>query len=355
MRCAASWKADPRRLTASGLLIAALWATPAPALERSLTVPGGCIAGITSGNGIGGGISVPGPRGTVFVQLCDGRRMRLGLRDGGLTLAPARTPGPAVPMPAPGTLPDGETTRGTGIIVSAWLTGPTGIYAHGILGNRIEASGFRINLRDGGHRELLLGTRSVFEDLRARLVDLDGDGTDEIVVIRSYLDSGAALAVYGLTPSGIRRRGESKPIGLPHRWLNPAGAADFDGDGKIEIAHVETPHIGGIIRVHELTKDGLRLKYSAHGFSNHSIGSRVLDMSAVIDWNADGIPDLAVPDASRRRVRVVSFANGRFSDLATLRAGAEIKTALVAADLDGDGKPEIIYGRSDGTVSLTER
>ncbi len=341
-----------RMRCAAGVLIAALGAVPARALELSITVPGGCIKGVASGNGIGGGIATPRPPGTVFIRLCDGRRMRLGLRGGGLALTPARGPGPVVAMPASGTLPDGETTRGAGRIVSAWLTGPTGIYTHGILGNRIEASGLRINLRDGGHRELRLGARSVFEDLRARLVDLDGDGEDEIVVIRSYLDSGAALAVYGLTGPGIRLRGESDPVGLPYRWLNPAGAADFDGDGKIEIAHVETPHIGGIIRIHQLTETGLRLEYSASGFSNHAIGSRVLDMSAVIDWDRDGIPDLALPDAARRRVMVVTFAGGRFRQLAALRGGAEIKTALIATDLDGDGNPEIVYGRSDGTIVL---
>ncbi len=29
---------------------------------------------------------------------------------------------------------------------------------------------------------------------------------------------------------------ETPPIGIPHRWLNPAGIADFDGDGVADLA-----------------------------------------------------------------------------------------------------------------------
>ena len=31
-------------------------------------------------------------------------------------------------------------------------------------------------------------------------------------------------------------------IGTPRRWLAPVGVADLDGDGRAEIAYVETPH-----------------------------------------------------------------------------------------------------------------
>ena len=40
----------------------------------------------------------------------------------------------------------------------------------------------------------------VFEDLVPRLVDLDGDGRDEVVLVESDLLRGAALVVLGLRP-----------------------------------------------------------------------------------------------------------------------------------------------------------
>jgi hypothetical protein len=249
-------------------------------------------------------------------------------------------------------LPDGDITEGRGLIRSAWLTAPTTIYGHGILGDRIEASGLRAIRRDGTGLEFFLGRDSVFEDLRVRLVDLDGDGQEELVAIRSYLDRGAALAVYRVTAAGIEPLAEGPAIGRPYRWLNPAGAADFDGDGVVEIAYVETPHIGGTLRFYALGATGLGLEHSAFGFSNHAIGSRVLDMSAVIDWNADGTPDLALPDASRRRMIVVTLGGGAYAVLATLSHDAEVSTAVVATDLDANGEPELVYGLDDGSLVL---
>jgi hypothetical protein len=35
----------------------------------------------------------------------------------------------------------------------------------------------------------------------------------------------------------------------PPRRLNPVGFGDFDGDGAMEVAYVQTPHIGGILIV----------------------------------------------------------------------------------------------------------
>ena len=270
----------------------------------------------------------------------------------GLTLEIADRPF-AVPGRMPGLLPDGEVTLARGRVAKAWLSGATGIYSHGILGDPVEASAIRVLTDKGQNLKYSLDQRSVFEDLRVRLIDLNGDRKEELVVVRSYLDEGSALSVFRLGPREIKLLAETPPIGLPYRWLNPAGAADFDGDGKTEIAIVETPHIGGTLRIFQLGPVGLRQELEAPGFSNHRMGSRLLDMSAVVDWNGDGIPDLALPDSSRRRMTVVGFAGGKFSFLAKTAPGAEIATRILATDLDGDGKPELLYGRADNTIVFT--
>ncbi len=237
--------------------------------------------------------------------------------------------------------------------VSALLVGMTQEYAHGILGDAIEASGFCVFAPQIGEATTLrLEPGSVFEDLRVRLIDLTGDGQVEFVVIRSYLDRGAALAVYYLVEGRIEHLAETPPIGRPNRWLNPAGAADFDGDGRVEIAYVETPHIGGTLRVWELVDGELRQEQAVAGFSNHAIGSRELDLSAVLDWNADGVPDLAVPANGRRSLRIVTFAGSTFAELDVIPHDAEIVTAILATDLDADGKPELLYGLEDGRLML---
>jgi hypothetical protein len=168
-------------------------------------------------------------------------------------------------------LPDGIVTKGKRDIAAAWLTGPTKRYDHGVLGDAIEASGLRVRLRDGSELSYLLSDDSVFEDRQVRLADLDGDGGDELVVVRSYPTAGAALAVFRPQGGEIVKVAETKPIGQPHRWLNPAAIADFDGDGYLEVAAVVTPHIGGTLIMLELRLNRLRLqwlhkKWSARGF-----------------------------------------------------------------------------------------
>ncbi len=317
-----------------------------------------CVSGLRGEAHLSGGIATGRIAETVSLLLCDGSAARLALVNGKPELSDVVQNAVPVPRVEPvKMIPDGEITYGESDIRSAWLTGPTRRYAHAILGDAIEATGVAVISLMGEEILFEVGPESVFEDLRVRLVDLNGDEKDELIVIRSYLDAGAALAVYGLVNGEIVAMGETPAIGVSNRWLNPAGAADFDGDGDIEIAYVETPHIGGTLRFFSLKPEGLVEETALQGFSNHAIGSRELDLAAVIDWNRDGVLDLALPDASRNRLQIVSSAEGKATVIARLpedggRHDARITTAVVASDLDGDGIPELIYGLSDGSLIL---
>lgn len=319
-----------------------------------------CVTNLQGEGNLPGGIANGQLADKISVLLCDGSSGQLqlaGERPGVIDIVEDAVPLPDVePVHK---LPDGAVTRGQNLVRSAWLTGPTTRYAHAILGDAIEASGFALVSDQGEEAQFELGPDRVFEDLRVRLVDLNGDSKDELVVIQSYLDSGAALTVYGFEKGEVLAKGETPAIGLANRWLNPAGVADFDGDGDTEIAYVETPHIGGTLRFISLTSEGLVEERALEGFSNHAIGSRELDMAAVIDWNGDGVLDLALPDASRSRLQIVSAAGGKARVIASLpedgsRHKARITTAVVASDLDSDGAAELFYGLSDGTLILAK-
>ena len=73
-------------------------------------------------------------------------------------------------------------------------------------------------------------------------------------------------------------------------------------------------------------------------------------MSAVVDANGDGVPDIALPGVSRRTLRVVTFAGGRFAELYRFPHGREIVTAILAYDLDRSGNADLLYGLADGTL-----
>ena len=333
-----------RALLAVVGLLASVSATGA-AERSSVAVPGG-LAGLERERGVEGGISQQ--PGKVVAVRRDGKRFEIARAGGTLALLP--TDRRLVVAPAPDILPDGEVTEGQGAIRRAWLTGATERYGHGILGDRIEASGVGIERADGKFLYFELGRDSVFEDRRARLYDLDGDGADEIIVVQTFLATGAALTVLEASGDALELAAVAKPIGRANRWLNPAGAGDFDGDGRIEVAYVETPHIGGTLRLYEykdrrLTEDG-----AARGFSNHAIGSREQDQAAVVDWNGDGIVDLLVPDARREQLRVVTFAGGKFAELERIANPRRIVTAVLPIQLGDSVRPTVVYGLDDGTL-----
>ncbi|MDP6346017.1 MAG: hypothetical protein QF491_20955, partial [Alphaproteobacteria bacterium] len=112
-----------------------------------------------------------------------------------------------------GILPDGIVTYGSRNIAAAWLAGPTDRYDHAVLGDAIEAGEIRARDRRGRVLSARLPDGSVFEDRRVRLADLDGDGGDELVVVRSYPAAGAALSVWRAAGEGLTLVAETPPIG----------------------------------------------------------------------------------------------------------------------------------------------
>lgn len=213
---------------------------------------------------------------------------------------------PALAQSAPQRLPDTETSRAGGL--TAWLSDPTTRYAHGVLGDAIEAGGFVVE-RGGRTLHHLLGPDAVFEDRRVRLVDLGG-GTPAALVVKSYLRRGSALAAYAIGEDAITPLAESAAIGTPNRWLNPVGVADFARTGTPLVAAVVTPHIAGSLRLYR--REGARLEEVARldGVTNHVIGSRDLDLGRISDIDGDGLPEIVLPSLDRLRLVAVSFAGG---------------------------------------------
>lgn len=252
--------------------------------------------------------------------------------------------------PAPEGLPDGlvASRRGPGDVSSAWYAGPTTRYGHGILGDAIEASILMIKTHTGRTLSLTLPESEVFEDRYPRLADLDGDGTTEIVTIRASVSLGAAVTVYGLRGGTLRQVATTKFIGLANRWLNIAGIAPFRGGPGKEIAYVQTPHIGGTLFMYAYEDGHLKKIGERTGFSNHQIGSTEMRLSAVADIDGDGVPELALPSADRRHLRIIGYKDHRLIDRATARLPAGIDKAIA---IRGHGPAtRFIVGLENGAV-----
>jgi hypothetical protein len=182
---------------------------------------------------------------------------------------------------------------------------------------------------------------------------MDGDGMAEIATIRSRLDGGAALAIYGLRNGQLEEIGATDPLGRPNRWLNIAGIADFTGDGRLDIALIKTPHIGGRLEIWTFRSGSLARVASAEGFSNHVIGSTELGLSAIADIDGDGTPELALPDAGRTELRILTVRDGVIDQRAAVAVGGRITTAIgVLKTPEG---PIFVMGLEDGRAIAIRR
>jgi len=257
---------------------------------------------------------------------------------------------PEQPKLPEGALPDGRVAVGTRDIARAWFAEPTTRYDHGILGDKIEAGSLVIETRDGQRQTVRLKPDAVFEDLAPRLADLDGDGHDEVVVVKSYLKRGSALAVIGLRKGKYEILAETPPLGAPHRWLDPVGIAGFSGDGKNNIALVRQPHAIGELELWGWRDGDLHKIASLPDTDNHIAGTRALDMAVVADFDGDKIPDIAIPSLDRSLLRIVSFAPDAH-EIASVALPAKAVTNLGLL-AEGAGPPAIAAGLADGTLAI---
>jgi hypothetical protein len=268
-------------------------------------------------------------------------------------LDPADFPAEIVPENRKATsdgMPDGlVTTREGGDIVSAWYVLPTRRYKHGILGDDIEAGGLIAVAASGQRHNIQLPRSEVFEDIAPRLTDLDGDGTTEIITIRSSVTRGASVAVYGIMAGSLVEKASTRFIGRKNRWLNIAGIAPFLGTRGNEILFVETPHIGGTLFLFRHQNGRLFELAGLRDFSNHVVGSQELRLSALADVDGNGRTDLAVPSADRRTLRIVGVTREGLREIANARLPAAIDKAI---DVQASGTQGFVVGLEDGSVYL---
>jgi hypothetical protein len=188
-------------------------------------------------------------------------------------------------------------------IAEARLVGPTDRYDHAVLGDALEWAALELRLADGSRRVFSLPRSAVFEDVAARLADLDGDGQPEVVVVETDLARGASLAVYG--PQG--KIAATPHIGRRHRWLAPAGIGDLDGDGRVEIAYVDRPHLARELVMVRLQGGRLVEIARAPGFTNHAIGDAEIAGGL---RRCGGSDALVLADAAVTRAMLVRLGPG---------------------------------------------
>lgn len=205
-------------------------------------------------------------------------------------------------------------------------------YQHGVLGDRIEAGGVVVQTGDdiaAGRcgTAVILPKSSVFEDTSPRLSDLDGDGNNELIVVETNLRLGAQLAVYGLRNGKLHKLAATQNIGQAFRWLAPVGIADFNGDGQNDVAYVETPHLGKILRVVTFENGELIQIAAVKGVTNHRIGDAAIAGGVRM---CGGTPEMVTANNDWTRVYATRFEGNELStlDLGPLTSSRSFQMAL---------------------------
>lgn len=231
------------------------------------------------------------------------------------------------------------------------LTGPTGRYDHGVLGDGLEASAVTIvetwpDLHVSG--TISIPPPAVIEGIAPFWTDTNGDGSREIIVTLSDGTQGARLVVFNEAGEQVAA---GAAIGRGYRWRNQLAVAPFGPLGELELADVLTPHLGGVVEFFTFGDQSLDLTAQVPGYTSHVIGSRNLDMALAGDFDGDDQVEVLIPDQARLELGAISRTSSGVQIDWQLPIGGTVTTNLAAIAFP-DGSIGLGVGRDDAVLRL---
>ncbi|MEZ5461964.1 FG-GAP-like repeat-containing protein [Dokdonella sp.] len=202
----------------------------------------------------------------------------------------------------------------------------------------------------GPQQEFLVGQFSA----TATAADLNGDGQSELIVV-NYSNQTISVLVNQSVPG-------ASALSFLEAQVFPAGnrqpvAVDLNGDGKIDVALGDSSNDGVHVLLNTTPTGSNAIAFNAAEFFATPIGSSPFS-TCTADFNGDGLFDLATPNVTDSSVSVLlnnTDAGSMDADFAPQQrfSAGSAPSSIAAADLNGDGKPDLVVSSmGDDTLSV---
>ncbi|GLH70570.1 hypothetical protein GETHPA_21030 [Geothrix rubra] len=196
--------------------------------------------------------------------------------------------------------------------------------------------------------------------------DLDGDGRPEVAVAAVLVDGSSRADQVRVFPA-LAGGGFGPPAAYAVA-ADPWGlcVADLDGDGRPDLV-ATIPAVEAPVPNQVGDSGGLSILRQDVAFPGHFFRAvwvrtgGAADAAGVADFTGDGHPDVAVADGVRVNSRVLLLAQSP-SQAGTLLPPVSVPVGtghgyrdLAAADVDGDGRPDLVLAGNDVVAVLLQQ
>jgi hypothetical protein len=189
------------------------------------------------------------------------------------------------------------------------------------------------------------------------IADLDGDGKPDLAVNNG--SGSRCIYIYrNISTNGTLTTGSFAPVvilPLGTGGENAMLAADVDGDGRPDLLFLDDS-LNVVAVIQNLCTPGNITTGSFGSRVNFSVGSGPLDV-AVQDLDGDGRPEMVVANYSGSTISILrnigttgSITTNSFAPATSTATGANPLSVMIA-DVDGDGKPDVITANAGAAAS----
>jgi len=181
-----------------------------------------------------------------------------------------------------------------------------------------------------------------FQTTSLAVADVNGDGQPDLLVVNTCASSGSlgcgngSVGVLLGNGDGTFKKAVTYPAGL---FPISLAVADVNGDGKPDLVITNNQDNGnGSVGVLLGNGDG-----TFASIVNYASGGVAPQSVAVADLNGDGKPDVLVSNSSSSNVGVLlGKGDGTFRAPLTYSTGGNTPLSVAIADVNGDGKPDLV-------------